>query len=382
MYNTMSDRHLLDQVTTFVNKHLKPSSKEIEKTGIIPEDLIRSFGSCGYLTPMLPVDYGGLSINHTDYALIFEQFAKHSIGMRSLMTVQSALVAQSILRFGSNSQKDSLLKKIASGDLIGCFCLTEPDAGSDARNIKTTWTKRKDKFIINGVKKWISFGDLADVFIVIASNRGKSTAFIIPRCCGVKTKRLEGLMLGHSACLSEVYLDNVVVGGDSILGPIDYGFEYVVASALDHGRFSVALGAVAMSQSSLELMTSYANQRKQFNSKLSDFQLIRGMIADATTKVHAARALCLSAATRREEVCNDAVFHTTIAKHYAATVASEVTGSALQIFGANGFSNNYLVELNFREARALSVIEGSAQMQQEMIASYALSRFSSKEGLQ
>lgn len=330
----------------------------------------------GYLAASLPEAYGGLGLDPIHYGLFTEAFGKACAASRSLITVHTSLVCETLLRFGTEEQKRIWVPRLVRGEWIACFGLTEPDVGSDAKNSKTTWHEEDGYYVINGVKKWITFGDIADVFLIVASNHGKSTVFFVERSCGgVETKAIEGLMASRATHLAEIHLRNVKVPKSHVIGKLNFGFEYVVSTALDNGRYSIAWAGVGIAQEGVDAMVSYSRTRTQFDQKLSSFQLIRGMIADAVTKVHAARALCMRAGELRIAKDEDAAIETTIAKYFASKTAVDVANDALQVHGANGFSNSYPVERLYREAKVLEIIEGSSQMQQEMISHFGLRHY-------
>ncbi|WP_231515038.1 MULTISPECIES: acyl-CoA dehydrogenase family protein [Paenibacillus] len=371
-----SQAAIVEEARTFVDKEVRPLVRKMEDEGTMPRELIDKMAQKGYLAASLPVSYGGLGLDPIHYGMFTEAFGKASVAARSLITVHTSLVSETLLRFGTKEQKETWLPRLARGEQIACFGLTEPDVGSDAKNIKTSWHEEDDYYVINGVKKWITFGDIADVFFIVAANQGKSSVFLVERAYeGVETKAIEGLMASRSTHLAEIHLRDVKVPKSHVIGKLNFGFEYVVSTALDNGRYSIAWAGVGIAQEGVDAMVSYSRTRSQFDQKLSSFQLIRGMIADAVTKVHAARALCLRAGEMRLAKEDEATIETTIAKYFASKVAVEVASDALQVHGANGFSNQYPVERLYREAKVLEIIEGSSQMQQEMISYYGLRHY-------
>ncbi|WP_052088032.1 acyl-CoA dehydrogenase family protein [Paenibacillus wynnii] len=377
--NEETQHTIIAEAESFVQAEIRPHVNEFEEQGGIPRELIAKMASKGYLAASLPKEYGGLGLDPVYYGLFTEVFGKACTATRSLITVHTSLVSETLLRFGSEEQKESWLPRLASGEVISAFGLSEPDIGSDAKSIKTAWHEEDDYYVLNGTKKWITFGDIADVFIIIASNNGKSTAFLVERSFpGVQTKRIEGLLAARATYLAEIHLDNVKVPKSNVLGKLNFAFEYVVSAALDQGRYSIAWAGLGIAQEALDAMVTYSRSRTQFEQKISSFQLIRGMIGDAVTKVHAARAICLRAGELRKQKHSDASIETTISKYFTSKVAVEVTNDALQIHGANGFTNQYPVERLYREAKVLEIIEGSSQMQQEIISHYGLKQYNKR----
>jgi alkylation response protein AidB-like acyl-CoA dehydrogenase len=376
MNEDQSQKAIIEESESFVNEEIRPYTNDFEESRGIPRSLIKKMAAKGYLAAPFPKQYGGLGLDPVYYGLFTEVFGKACVATRSLITVHTSLVGETLLRFGTENQKKKWLPRLANGERIAAFALSEPDTGSDAKNVKSEWHEEDNNYVINGVKKWITFGHLADVFIIIAANNGRSTAFLVERSSlGLETKLIEGLMAGRATYLAEIHLNNVKVPKENVVGKLHFGFEYVVSTALDYGRYSIAWAGVGIAQEALSAMVAYANKRAQFNQKLSSFQLIRGMIGDAVTKIHAARALSLRAGELRKKKDVNSTSETTIAKYFTSKVAVEVTNDALQIHGANGFTNQYPVERLYREAKVLEIIEGSSQMQQEIISDFGLKHY-------
>ncbi len=367
---------IINEVKLFSDCEIRPFVQEFEKNGGVSRSLINKLASNGYLGAPIPSKYGGLGLDPVYYGLFTKEIGKACVATRSLLTVHTSLVGETLLRWGNEEQKNKWLPLIVKGEVIAAFALSEPLVGSNTKSVKTTYIKKGDKFIINGTKKWITFGHIAELFIVIAANNGKATAFLVERkSIGLKTKQIEGLMAGRATYLAEIELNHVEVPEENILGKIDNGFEYVVNTALDNGRYSVAWGGAAIAEEAMEAMVSYSRNREQFGEKLRSFQLIRGIIGDAVTKVHAAKAICLRAGELRKEKDPENIMETNIAKYFTSKIAVEVANDALQVYGANGFTDHYTVERLYREAKVLEIIEGTSQIQQEMIAAFGLNKY-------
>lgn len=367
---------IINEVRAFANKEIRPFASEFEEKERIPRELIDKMAKKGYLGACFPKEYGGLELDPIAYGQFTEEVGKACASTRALLTVNTSLVGETILRWGTEKQKNKFLPAIVKGEKLAAFALTEPDVGTDAKSVKTSYKKDSEYYIINGQKKWITFGDIANLFLVIASNEEQITAFLIEReTPGITTKPIKGLLAGRAAHIAEIEFKNVRVPKENILCKEGHGFTYVVNTALDYGRYSIAWGGLGIAQESLEAMISYSRNRKQFGKGLYTFQLIQGMIGDAVTKVHAARALCLNAGKLRIEKNNDAVMETTIAKYYTSIIANEIAKDAVQVHGGNGCCNEYPVERLFREAKILEIIEGTSQIQQEIIAKFGLRRY-------
>lgn len=366
---------ILNEAKEFAEKEIRPLAREIEKKQAIPRSLIDKLAERKYLTPCLPEEFGGLSLNPIYYGLFTEEIGKACSATRAILTVHASLVGETICKLGTDEQKSKWLNVLSSGEKIAAFALTEPDVGTDAKSIQTLYKKNGRTFLLNGRKKWITLGNIADVFLVIATDGKDITAFLVERGKGVKTKPINGLLAGKATHIAEIEFDNVEIPETHVLGTVGGGFTYTVNTALDYGRFSIAWAGLSIAQESLNAMVKYSRTRKQFGKGIYSFQLIQGIIGDAVTKVHAARALCMKAAQMRIDNHNDAVIETTMAKYYTSKVAMEVATDAVQVHGGNGCCDQYPVERLFREAKVLEIIEGTSQVQQEIIARFGLRRY-------
>lgn len=373
-------QHLLEEARVFAKEHIFPFASEFDKKMELPKSLIQNMASRGFLGANIPEAYGGLGLDQVQFGAFTEIIGKACPSTRSLITVHSSLVSSSILRWGTEAQKEYWLPKLASGELLAAFALSEPEAGSDAAGVQTKYADKGDHFLLNGVKKWITCADIADVFLVFATNGEKVTAFLVERSSpGIETTRITDLLAGRSSHMAEISFKDVKVPRENILGVEGGGFAYVVNTALDHGRYSIAWAGVAIAQGALDAIVNYARRREQFGKKIHNFQLIQGIIADAATKIHAARALCLKAGEMRDADHEDATMETNMAKYFASKIAMEITTDAVQVHGAVGFTSEYPVERLFREAKVLEIIEGTSQLQQGMIAHFALKKYYSKD---
>ncbi len=373
---TVEQEQIIQDVRAFVEEEVRPFATHFEEQQALPKDLIQKMAARGYLGATFPKKYGGLELDPITYGLFTEEIGKGDSNTRGLITVHVSLAGECILKWGTREQVEYWIPQMVQGKKIGAFALTEPDVGTDAKSVQTTYVKDGSNYIINGRKKWISFGDIADFFVLIASNEGKVTAFIVEReRKGLNTSPIPGLLAGKASHIAEIELNNVVVPEANILGRLGAGFTYVVNTALDHGRYSIAWSGVSLAQAALEAMVSYSRQRSQFGKKLRTYQFIQGMIADAVTKTHAARSLCLRAGELRKNGDHEAIIETSLAKYYASKIAMDITIDAVQVHGGNGCYNKYPVERYFREAKILEIIEGTSQVQQEIIAGYGIKKY-------
>lgn len=357
----------------FADTRIRPYAAVFDERGELPMDLIKELGRLRFLGARLPKKFGGLELDPLIYGLLTETIGRACSSTRTLLTVHVSLICETLLRWSNAEQQARWLPRLATGDWLAAFALTEPDVGSDAKSIRTSYRRVGDTYVLNGRKKWISFGAIADVFLVFAVDGPGMGAFLVEKDApGVEIKQIGGILSQRATHLAEISLTEVCVGADAVVGSDHCAGHFILPSALDHGRYSIAWAGVALAREALSQMVSYSKQREQFGKKISEFQLIRGMIGDATSVVHAARALCLRAAELRAAQAPTAAFETTIAKYFASKAAAQVSSDAVQVHGANGLSREYASERLFRDAKALEIIEGSSQIQQLIISKYVL----------
>jgi alkylation response protein AidB-like acyl-CoA dehydrogenase len=281
------------------------------------------------------------------------------------------MVAQSILRWGSSLLKERWLRRLARGEVIGAYGLTEPNVGSDAQSVETQADRVGDFYVLNGRKKWISFGQIADVFLIFARCQGKPAAFFVEReTPGLSTEPIFGMLGTRAAMLAEVYLKDCRVPQENLIGREGFGFTHVLPATLDFGRYSVAWGCVGIAQACLEACIKYAGERKQFGSYLKDHQLIRQMLTDMIANIKAARLLCYQAGYYKDAGDPRTLTETLIAKYFASTMATRVATNAVQIHGARGCSSESSVQRYLRDAKVMEIIEGSTQLLEVSIAQY------------
>lgn len=370
---------LLTEVTAFAETVLAPRAAEFDRTERLPREIITRMAELGLLGATVPERWGGLGLDPLAYGELTEVVGKACASTRALMTVHTSLVCQTLLELGSRRLKEKYLPDLARGTRLGCFALSEPGAGSDAAAVATTYLAKDDGFVLNGHKRWISFAGIADVFLVIATDNGVTSAFLVDRDTpGVAIRPMSGFLGNRATHIAEVLLTDVVVPGENLVSSVGAGFSFVVNTALFHGRYSIAWAGVALAQAALEQMCSYAAGREQFGSPIGDHQLVRRMVADALTSVTAARELCRRAGRLCAERSASAAMETNVAKYFSSTIAQRATADAVQVLGGNGCWSGYPAERLYREAKILEIIEGTSQLQQIMIADFAYQRYARK----
>ena len=366
----------LARAAEYAETAIRPRAGEFDRDEALPREIIDGMADLGLLGARVPVEYGGLGMDALQYGELTETIGKACASARTVLTVHQSLVSETLAKLGNEEQKNRYLPALASGRLIGCFALSEPDNGSDAAAMGTRYETKGDKLILNGRKKWISLAGIADVMIVIAAEGKAISALLVETSTpGVEIWPMKGLLGNRAAHTSEIAFKNVEVPVENVLGQIGAGFSFVVNTALFHGRYSIAWAGVAIGQAALEEMTTYARTREQFGRKIGQFQLVQGMIADTVTQVHAARALCIRAGELWMADHERAIMETNIAKYFSSKAALQAASDAVQVFGGNGCWDQYPPERLFRDARILQIIEGTSQLQQVMIANYGMRKY-------
>jgi alkylation response protein AidB-like acyl-CoA dehydrogenase len=310
------------------------------------------------------------------YGLLHEEFGKVCSNARTLLTVHD-MVAETVLRLGG-ALRGTCLAKVTTGTCLAAFALTEPEAGSDAASIATTAVETEDGYVLNGRKKWISFGQLADLFLVVAraGKGGPPIGFLVKRDTpGLTVAPITGMLGLRGSMLAELSLDDCEIPGDCRVGSVKMPDGLVTSTALHLGRYSVAWGSLAIAEACVRESFRYAGERVQFGGPIGEHQLIRRMLTDMLADVRAARLLCYQAGYLRETGDPGAVQATLVAKYFASRMANRVASDAVQIHGALGVSGQKPVERHFRDARIMEIIEGSTEIQQLTIAKYGIEHY-------
>jgi glutaryl-CoA dehydrogenase (non-decarboxylating) len=353
----------------FVDKEIMPHADRFDREESLPSELIEKLRREGYFGANLPGRDGG-RLDMLTYGLLHEEVGRGCSSVRSLLTVHD-MSSGAVQRWGSRELKERWLPRLSSAEVLCAFGLSEPQVGSDARSVETTATRAGDSYVLQGVKRWITGGQIADLFLIFAQCDGQPAAFLVEREReGLTTKPITGMLGTKASMLAEVHLDECRVPKENLVGRVGFGFSHVASTALDHGRYSVAWGCVGIAQACLEASLQYTNERKQFGVYLKDHQLIQQMITNMIVNAKASRLLCLQAGYLRETNDPTAIMETSIAKYFASTALQQITEDAVQLHGANGCSGDYPVGRYLRDARIMQVIEGSTQIQQIAIARY------------
>jgi butyryl-CoA dehydrogenase len=368
---TDEQRLISESAREFCDKEIAPRVRDNDRAGRFDRELATKLGEMGYLGAPVSEEYGGRSLDYLSYGLIVEQVGRVDSSARTVVSVQTSLVAGSIERWGTEEQKREWLPKLCSGEALGCFALTEPDTGSDAANLRTRAKPNGEGWTITGNKMWISMGNVADVAMVFAQTdpekKHKGLAcFLVPTASdGYSAQEIHGKLGLRASDTAEISLDEIKVPDEAMLGEIGDGFK-VAMSALDNGRYSVAAGCVGICDGCVDASVSYAKERKQFGVPIASFQLVQELIADMVVKRDAARMLVFRAGELKDRG-EPNTLETSIAKYYATEAAVECANAAIQVHGGSGYVDDYPVERYLRDARVTTLYEGTSQIQKLII---------------
>jgi alkylation response protein AidB-like acyl-CoA dehydrogenase len=363
---------LRDLVRDFAQKEIAPKIGAFEDKHLFPKEIIGRLAEIGVLGMAVPPEFGGSRTDYLSFILALEELARVSATVCLIVSVHVSLFCSSVLKFGSEAQKQKFLPPAARGEILGAFSLTEPGAGSDATNLKTKAVRSGDEYILNGTKAWVTTGGEADALIVIAqtgteTGAPKLSAFIVEKgFSGFRITKIEEKMGLHSSPTAMISLEDCPVPVGNRLGEEGRGAAIALVG-LDGSRIGIAAQAVGLSQQALELAVGYAKQREAFGQKIAEFQALQFMMADIATLLEAGRLLTYRAADlcdRGRPFGKEAA----MAKLFTSEAANKIAYLALQIHGGYGYSKEYAIERIYRDARVLSIYEGTSEIQRLVIA--------------
>lgn len=374
-FELSEDQRLVQKMARdFATSEVLPKAPAIDKDHRHPAELVQRMAELGLLGIAIPDTHGGSGFDHVAYALAMEEVSRACASTGVIMSVNNSLVCDPIYRFGTKAQHEEFLAPLASGKKLGCFALSEPEAGSDAAAQRTVAVKDGDGFVINGVKNWITNGPVANTCVLFtmtdkpAGHKG-ITAFILPMDtkgvrCGPADDKLG--IRGSKSC--QIFLDDVRLSDAHVLGEVGGGFK-VAMSTLDGGRIGIAAQALGIARATLEDSLAYAKDRKSFGKPIAQHQAIQWKLADMATELDAARLLTLRAAwlkDHKQPYSKEAA----MAKLYASDVANKAAREGIQIFGGNGYVTEFPVERHFRDAKITEIYEGTSEIQRLVIAGH------------
>ncbi len=361
-----------DMARAFAREQLAPNSARWDRDGVFPADAIRQMGELGLLGMVVPEAWGGAGADHVAYALAIEEVAAGDGSCSTIMSVHNSVACMPILKFGSDAQKERFLRPMARGELLGAFCLSEPQAGSDAANLRTRAVRHSDHYVLDGVKQFITSGRTAHVAVVFAvtdpaaGKRGIS-AFIVPTDTkGYTVSRIEEKMGQHASDTAQVVLEDMRVSTELRLGEEGQGYK-IALSNLEGGRIGIAAQSVGMARAAFEHALAYAKERVAFGRPIIDHQAVAFRLADMATQIDAARLLVLRAAQLRDagEPC---LKEASMAKLFASEMAERVASMAMQTLGGYGYLGDFPIERICRDVRVAQIYEGTSDVQRIVIS--------------
>ena len=368
---TDEQRLIRETARDFTDKEIVPVARENDRNEHFDTDLVKKIADMGFLGAIVSEEYGGRGVDYRTYGLIVEEIGRGDSSARTVVSVQTSLVAKTLENWGTEEQKQEWLPKLCSGEALGCFGLTEPGTGSDAANQKTRATKIDGGWRISGQKMFISMGNYSKLALIFAQTdpeqgyRGLACFLVPTDAPGFSSSAIHGKLGLRASDTAELSLDAVEVPDEAMLGQIGDGFK-VAMSALDSGRYSVAAGCVGICQGCVNASVEYSKQREQFGRPIASFQLVQEMIADMVVDTEAARMLVWRAGWLKDTGQPNTT-ETSMAKLYATEAAVRSANLAIQVHGGSGYVDDYPVERYLRDARVTTLYEGTSQIQKLII---------------
>jgi alkylation response protein AidB-like acyl-CoA dehydrogenase len=368
---TDEQRLIRETARDFTDKEIVPVARENDRNEHFDTDLVKKIADMGFLGAIVSEEYGGRGVDYRTYGLIVEEIGRGDSSARTVVSVQTSLVAKTLENWGTEEQKQEWLPSLCSGEALGCFGLTEPGTGSDAANQKTRATKIDGGWRISGQKMFISMGNYSKLALIFAQTdpdlgyRGLACFLVPTDAPGFSSSSIHGKLGLRASDTAELSLDSVEVPDEAMLGQIGDGFK-VAMSALDSGRYSVAAGCVGICQGCVNASVEYSKQREQFGRPIASFQLVQDMIADMVVDTEAARMLVWRAGWLKDTGQPNTT-ETSMAKLYATEAAVRSANLAIQVHGGSGYVDDYPVERYLRDARVTTLYEGTSQIQKLII---------------
>ena len=371
---SLSDHQRLirETVRQFMENEVRQGVRQRDREGRFPTAEIAKLAELGCCGMLVPEEWGGPGLDTVSYVLMLEEVARVDAAMATSLGVTNSAVQVPLLGFGTDAQKKKYLRRLASGEILGAFCLTEPQAGSDAAGIQTRAVRDGATYRLSGTKTWVSNGSVAGVFLVFAKtdpdagSKGMTAFLAEPAFKGFRVGRHEEKMGQHCSPSVEIVLNDCEVPAENRLGEEGQGLK-IALSALDGGRIGIGALAVGLAQGALEESVSYAKQRRAFGKTIAEFQAIQWMIADMQTEIEAARTLVYHAAWLKDSGARLGAAASK-AKLYASEMANRVVAKGVQIHGSLGYSRETNVERMYRDARVITIYEGTSEVQRMIIA--------------
>lgn len=363
-----------DMAREFARNEIAPGVLERDRSGEFPHEVLRRAGELGFCGMAVPEEWGGTGLDAISYCLVLQEIARECPSTAVTLSVTNSVCAQPIARFGTDAQKERWLRKLASGEWLGGFMLTEPGSGSDAKAMRTRARRDGDDWILDGTKAWVTSGTHAGVIIAMVrtdtpearrGSKGISAFILTPDLPGLKVGKKEDKMGMRASPTVQLTFEGMRVPGDRMLGAEGMGFIYAMRS-LEHGRLGIAAQAIGIARAAFEAARAYATERKQFGRPIAEFQGIQFKLADMATRIVAARALLHTTAAAKDRGLA-VPGEVSMCKLFASEMAMWVTTQAIQVFGGYGYVKEYPVEKYFRDAKVTEIYEGTSEVQRIII---------------
>ncbi|MCO4792130.1 MAG: acyl-CoA dehydrogenase family protein [Bacteriovoracaceae bacterium] len=367
---------LKDMVAKFSDQEVAPLAESIDHNGKIPDELVAKLAENGFLGIFVPEEYGGAGMDYLSYSILVEELSRGCASTGVLVSAHSSLATWPILNFGSEETKKKYLPMLASGEKIGCFCLSEPNAGSDAASLTTMAIEKDDHYEVTGTKNWITNGKEAGLAIVFAKTRktedhkGMSALVVETDSPGFEVMKCEDKLGIKGSSTTQINLDKVKVPKENLLFKEEKGFSIGLAT-LDGGRIGIAAQALGIAEAAFRYATRYSKERVQFGAPISNLQAIQFIIADMSTKIAASRLLIYHASQLKDKKLPYGK-EAAQAKLFASEAAMWIATKAIQVCGGNGYTREYPVERHFRDAKITEIYEGTSEIQRLVIAANEL----------
>ncbi len=370
--HTDAQGSIAEMIRDFANKHIRPDMMEWDETQKFPVDLFHKMGELGLMGVLVPVEYGGSGLSYFEYVTVVSELAKvcGSIGLS--VAAHNSLCTGHIMYFGNEEQKKKYLTKLATGEWLGAWGLTEANTGSDSGNMNCTAVKEGDEWVLNGTKNWITHGISGNVAVVLARTgerraKNNSTAFIIERGTpGFRAGKKENKLGMRASETAELIFDNCRISDSQRMGPVGNGFHQAM-KVLDGGRISIAALALGIAKGAYDASLKYSKERHQFDQPISNFQAIAFKLADMATQIEASELLIYQAADLKNKGLK-MTKESAMAKYYASEVAVRVSTDAVQIFGGYGYTKDFPVEKYYRDSKLCTIGEGTSEIQKLVIS--------------
>lgn len=375
-YLTRDYQEIRDMAAKFADSVVAPLAADNDKKGEIAKVVFEGLKENGFLGIFVPEEHQGAGMDYLSYAIIVEELSRACASTGVLVSAHCSLATWPILAYGTEEQKKKYLPPMASGEMLGCFCLSEPNAGSDAGSLSTFAEDKGDHYEITGTKNWITNGKEAKVAIVLAKtkktddHKGISAFIVETNWPGFNVMKCEDKLGIKGSSTTQIALDKVKVPKENLLGQPEKGFR-IALSTLDGGRIGIAAQALGIAQAAFDYAKKYSKERVQFGKPISELQAIQFMLADMSTSIAAARLLIAEASTRKNEGVSYGK-EAAQAKLFASEAAMRITTKAIQVLGGNGYTREYPVERYFRDAKITEIYEGTSEVQRLVVAAHEL----------